>query len=135
MKVREFMTTRIESVDADGTVYDAVEKMVDKRIRALLVTFSGDDQTHGVITARDVVYKVLAKGLNPNEVKVSQIASQPVYCIEHTATIDEAAFILEKNRVGRIFVCEDRKIVGVVALLDVMAAALVMRARGNHVSG
>jgi len=135
MKVREFMTTRIESVEAEGTVYDAVEKMVDRRIRSLLVTFSGDVENHGVITARDVVYKVLAKGINPNEIKVSQIASKPIHCVEHTATIDEAASILEKNRVGRIFVCESGKIIGVIALLDVMAAALVSRARGNHVSG
>ena len=33
MKVYEFMTTRLESVDSGKSVYDAVEKMVDRRIR------------------------------------------------------------------------------------------------------
>ena len=51
MKVSDFMTTRLESVNADQSVYDAVEKMVDRRIRSLLVRFPGDDMTDGVLTA------------------------------------------------------------------------------------
>ena len=30
MRIDEFMTTRIASIDADRSVYDAIEKMVDK---------------------------------------------------------------------------------------------------------
>ena len=47
----EFMTTRLESLDSESTVYDAVEKMVDLRIRSLLVRFPGGDMQDGVITA------------------------------------------------------------------------------------
>jgi len=41
MKIDEFMTTRIATIDADRSVYDAIEKMVDRRIRSLLVKFTG----------------------------------------------------------------------------------------------
>ncbi len=65
MKIYDFMTTTIEFVDAAGSVYDALEKMVDRRIRSLVVKFREKDPSYGVITARDIVFKVLAKGEDP----------------------------------------------------------------------
>jgi signal-transduction protein with cAMP-binding, CBS, and nucleotidyltransferase domain len=132
MKAQEFMTTKIEFVDADKSVYDAVEKMVDRRIRSLLVRFSGKDLNHGIITARDIVFKVLAKGLNPKDVKVSEIASKPAVCVDKNANINEVASLMEKKKIARILVCEDEEIIGLIALLDLMEGALIMRARGEH---
>jgi len=134
MKIDEFMTTRIASIDADRSVYDAIEEMVDRRIRSLLVTFKGKDNAHGVITARDIVFKVLAKGINPTDIKVSSIAAKPIVCVNRDATLAEASALMEKSHIARVFVCEDEKIVGVASLLDLMTSSLIMRARGENVS-
>lgn len=134
MKVREFMTTRIEFVDADKSVYDAIEKMVDRRIRSLVVRFSEKDHDYGVITARDVVLKVLSKGNNPNKIEVSEIASKPIICVNQDFDFNEATRMMEKYNIARVFACENGEIVGVLSLLDVMSAALIMRARGEHVT-
>jgi len=37
---------------------------------------------------------------------------------------------VKKN--ARIFVCENEKIIGIISLMDIMAGALIMRARGEH---
>ena len=134
MKVNDFMTTRLESVDADQSVYDAVEKMVDRRIRSLLVRFPGDDMTDGVITARDIVYKVLAQGKDPKTLRVGEIASRPIACIDKDIPLVEAAAIMEQNGVARLFACDGSTIVGVLSMMDAMAAMLILRARGDHVS-
>ncbi len=134
MKVQELMKTKIASVDADRSVYDAVEKMVDRRIRSLLVKFPGKDLNYGIITARDVVFKVLAKCLNPKDIKVSEIAAKPVVCFNKNADICEAAALMERKKIARVFVCDGNEIIGVISLIDIMAGALIMRARGNHVS-
>ena len=132
MEAQEFMTTKIESVDADRSVYDAVEKMVDRRIRSLLVRLSGKDLNYGIITAKDIVFKVLAKGLNPKDIKVSEIASKPAVYVDKNANINEVASLMEKKKIARILVCEDKEIIGLITLLDLMAGALIMRARGEH---
>ena len=134
MKIDEFMTTRIASIDADLSAYDAIEKMVDRRIRSLLVKFTGKNSDHGVITARDIIFKVLAKGINPTDIKVSAIASRPLVCVNRDVTLAEVSAIMEKSHIARVFVCEGEEIIGVISLLDVMAASLIMRARGEHVS-
>lgn len=133
MKIDEFMTTRIATIDADRSVYDAIERMVDRRIRSLLVTFEGKDSDHGVITARDVVFKVLAKGINPTDLKVSSIAARPIVCVGREVNLVEAAALMERSHIARLFVCDGEKIIGVASLLDVMSASLIMRARGEHV--
>ena len=134
MKLDEFMTTRIASIDADASVYDAIEKMVDRRIRSLIVKFAGKDSDDGVITARDVVFKVLAKGIHPTDIKVASIASRPIVSVDREVTLTEAAVLMEKSHIARIFICEGEKIVGVASLLDIMTASLITRARGENVS-
>jgi CBS domain-containing protein len=47
--------------------------------------------------------------------------------------IHDAAALMEDSVIARVFVCEEGKIVGVLSLLDVMAASLILRARGNYV--
>ena len=134
MKLQEIMTTRIEHIDADGSVYDAMEKMVDRRIRSLVIRFPGNDGNDGVITARDIVFKVFAKGINPRSIKVSDIASRPMVCVDQDVGLNEAVRLMEDSNIARVFICEGKKIVGVFTLMDVMAASLIMRARGDHVS-
>jgi CBS domain-containing protein len=137
MQVSEFMNTKIESIDADRSVYDAVEIMVDLHLRSLAVKVpgkSGKASIDGIVTARDVVFKVLARGVNPKKVKVSEIASRPIICINQETNIEEAAALMEKSNIARLFVCDGEKVVGMVSMLDIMAAELIIRARGNHVS-
>ena len=134
MKVQEFMTADVEFVDADASVYDAVEKMVDRRIRSVVVRFPGKAIDNGVITARDVVNKVLAKGMDLRGIKASEISSKPIVCVDRNTELNEAVTLMESSNIARVFVCEGEKIVGVLALLDVMSASLIMRARGNYVS-
>ncbi|RJR53190.1 MAG: CBS domain-containing protein [Desulfobacteraceae bacterium] len=132
MRVDEFMTTKIETIDANGTVYDAVETMVNRRIRSVVVMAPGTESVDGVVTARDVVFKVLAKGLNPKNVKVSDIASRPIVCASGEMDFEDVATLMEKSNIARVFICEEGKVRGLVSLLDLMAAELIMRARGDH---
>jgi CBS domain-containing protein len=135
MEIDEFMTTKIESIDAERSVYDAVEIMVDRRLRSLVVKAPGKSvkaSIDGVVTARDVVFKVLAKGVNPKNIKVSEIASRPIICIEQGMDVEDAAMLMEKSNIARLFVCDGEKVVGVVSLLDIMAAELILRARGEY---
>lgn len=132
MKLYEFMTTNLKFVDANRTVYEAIEQMVDRRIRSLIVKFSENPPEYGVITARDVVIKVLSKSKSPADVKVSEIASKPLFCVGEDESMLRASQIMEDNNVARIFICENGQPVGVVSMIDIMSATLIMRARGEH---
>ncbi len=133
MKVKEVMTTRVETIDGESTVFDAIERMIEKRIRSLVVKFPGEDVPDGIITARDIVFRVIAQKRNLREVKVSDVASRPLITTEQGASLSDVAKLMEESGVERVFIRDNNEIIGVVALLDIMAGTLIMRARGRNV--
>ena len=126
------MTTNIKFVAAESTVYEAIEIMVDRRIRSLLVCFSETPPDYGVITARDIVKKVLGRSKSPAEVNISEIASKPLCCMDQHQSMHDAAKLMDEMNIARVFVCDNGKPIGVVSMIDIMSATLIMRARGNN---
>ena len=132
MKVDEIMTKKLETIEADAPVYDAIEKMIDKRIRSLLVKPRDERDVYGVITVRDVVHKALGKNLDLTRTKVSEITSKPLVCIDKGMDVEHAINLMTKSNITRVFVCDGKEIIGIVSLLDVMSSALIKRAREGH---
>lgn len=133
MKAEDIMTKKIEFIEANAPVYEALEKMIDKRIRSLVVNPKDEKDVHGVITARDIVFKILGQNLDPNKVKVEEIAAKPLVYINKTMDIEHIISLMKNFNISRVFVCEGMEVIGVVALLDVLRASLIQKARGRHV--
>jgi CBS domain-containing protein len=134
MRIEEVMVKKIESIEADSPVYNAIEKMVDKRLRSLLVKPRDEKDVYGVVTVRDIVFKVLGKNLDPTKVRVEEIASKPLICINKDMEIEHVISLMNKFNIARVFIHEGKEIIGVVSLLDVMAASLIERAKGGRVA-
>lgn len=134
MKIEEIMIKKVESIGADAPIYDAIEKMVDKRLRSLLVKPRDEKDVYGVVTVRDVVFKVISKNLDPNKIMVEEIASKPVICVNREMEIEYVISLMNKFNIARVFIHEGKEIIGVVSLLDIMAAALIERAKGGRVA-
>ncbi|MCS7279108.1 MAG: CBS domain-containing protein [Thermodesulfobacteriaceae bacterium] len=131
LKVKHIMNTKLETIHPEATVYDAIERLIDKRIRSLLVLPKDERDVYGVVTVRDIVFKVLAKNLNPHQIKVENIASKPVISIDKETELLDLVNLMEKFNIARLFIQEDRKIIGVVSLLDVLSAVLIERAKNK----
>jgi CBS domain-containing protein len=129
MNVVEIMTKKLETIDADAPLYDAIEKMIDRRIRSLLVKPKDDKDVHGVITVRDIVTKALAKNLDLTSTKVSDVSSKPLVCVDKNMDVEYAINLMSKFNITRVFVNDGRDIIGIISLLDVMSAELIKRAK------
>lgn len=134
MKIEEIMVKKLESVEANAPVYDAIEKMVDRRIRSILVKPKDDKDVYGIVTMRDIVFKVIGKNLDPNKIKVEEIAAKPVISIDKDMDIDHVISLMNKFNIARVFISEGKEIIGVASLLDIMSASLIEKARGGHVA-
>jgi CBS domain-containing protein len=134
MKIEEIMVKKLESVEATAPVYDAIEKMVDRRIRSILVKPKDEKDVYGIVTMRDIVFKVIGKNLDPNKIKVEEIASKPVISIDKDMDIDHVISLMNKFNIARVFISEGKEIIGVASLLDIMSASLIEKARGGHVA-
>ncbi|RLI77189.1 histidine kinase [Archaeoglobales archaeon] len=128
MSAEEVMNKRIESIKPDASVLDAIERITTLRIRSLVVEPDEDD-VYGVVTVRDIVFKCLAKRLDPKQVKVKDISTKPIVCVEKSMPLEHVLNLMEKFNIARVFVKDRNKVVGVISLMDAMTAFLMHRVK------
>ncbi|MBU4266954.1 MAG: CBS domain-containing protein [Candidatus Altiarchaeales archaeon] len=119
MRIREVMTRGTINIGGEATVMEAIEKMHDCRVGALVVDNSA------IVTRRDVLAKVIAPGRNPAEVKVSEIMSDSLVTVHPDATVEDMAKIIHKREIGKFPVADDNGIVGFVSSGDVLKAVVL----------
>jgi len=114
----EFMSSPVLRIDSEGSVQDAAILMEKSHVGSLIVEEYGDDV--GIITERELSQKVLAKGGNPEEMKVSDIMSS-VHTMDRYMPIEEANLFMHKNKIRHLAVTDDDKIVGVLSVKYLVA--------------
>jgi len=123
MKVSEIMITEIEKISPNAKVSETISLMLKEGIRSLIVIPESGEDVYGIVTVRDVVYKVLAKGLNPNEMEVKSIATKPLVSIDTHCNVTHAASLMANLNLARLVVTELGRIVGIVTLMDILRAS------------
>jgi len=123
MKVSEIMITEIEKISPNAKVSETISLMLKEGIRSLIVIPESGEDVYGIVTVRDVVYKVLAKGLNPNEIEVKSIATKPLVSIDTHCNVTHAASLMANLNLARLVVTELGRIVGIVTLMDILRAS------------
>lgn len=127
---KDIMNRKLETIYEDASVYDAIEKMIDKRIRSLLVVPKGSNKDYGVVTVRNIIFKVIALKKDPHQVKIGEISSKPIVCVYEETPVEEILDLMSKNNFARIFIKDkEEKIVGVVSFFDVLTHVLVEKAK------
>jgi CBS domain-containing protein len=116
--VREVMTSKLCSIDADKPVAYAAKMMRDEDVG--MAPIVEGDRLVGVLTDRDVAVRVVAEGRDPEQVKVTEVASRDLVTLDPQQDLDEALRLMARHQVRRLPVVEeDGRLVGVVAQADV----------------
>ena len=114
----EFMSSPVLRVDSESSVQDAAILMEKSHVGSLIVEKYGDDV--GILTERELSQKVLAKGGNSEEMKVSDIMSS-IQSMDRYLPIEEANRFMHKNKIRHLGVTDDDKIVGILSVKDLVA--------------
>ena len=116
---KDVMTKQIVDIAADATVAEAINKMKESRVSSLLVKPDSGIHTWGFMTETDVIEKVVAEGLDPAEVYVSDIMSRPVITVSPKHTVQECAALFARAGIRRVLVFDGEDMVGIVSSSDI----------------
>jgi len=113
---------QVYTIDPEATVLDALKKMADKNIGALLVM--KDDKVLGILSERDCARKLEVQGRCAKDTLVKDIMTSPVLFLDVSNTAEEAMAIMINKRIRHLPVYENKKLVGIISIGDVVKAVI-----------
>lgn len=118
----EVMIKNVVDIEPNSTVAQAIQKMKQQQVSSLLVRPESNMDTWGFMTETDVIEKVVAKGLDPAELRVHEIMSKPVITVSPKSSLQECAALLTRADIRRVLVYDGKEIVGIVSRRDIFNA-------------
>jgi CBS domain-containing protein len=108
----------VETVAPDATVYEAIKRMSDLDIGALVVIEDG--RVIGVITERDYARNVFLKGKASPTTPVREAMADEVLSVGRGETTRDCMAIMTGKRTRHLLVMEGGKLLGILSIGDLV---------------
>jgi CBS domain-containing protein len=128
--VRHIMTEAPKTLSPDRTVADAAGLMEQYDVGVIPLA-DENDRLVGLVTDRDLVLRIIAKQRDPREVKLGDVATTRLVTTTPDTNITDARDLMAENRIRRLPVVKEGKLVGILALGDIAVADASKRAVGE----
>lgn len=115
-------TSDIVSCDITTPVVEAVSLLAEKRIGAVPVLRSG--QVTGILSERDIIYRLAEKGRDCLNLPVETIMTSPAVTVEPSTRIDDALALMTKRRFRHFPVVERGTLVAFISIGDLVKSKI-----------
>lgn len=110
-------------IGAEATIGDVIAVLAEKRIGAVVVQ-SAEGKLLGILSERDVVRSLAAKGAETLKLTASQLMTAHPTTATPATTVFEAERLMTDGRFRHLPVLDGDKLVGVVSIGDVVKSVL-----------
>jgi CBS domain-containing protein len=116
--LKEIMTSTVDVISHDARAAEAALKMKYLDVGAIPVC--DGERLCGMVTDRDLVVRIVAKGLDPKQVHVSDATSSEVFFCYEDEDLEKASQVMAQKQIRRLpILSRAKKLVGIVSLGDV----------------
>jgi CBS domain-containing protein len=119
MLVKDVMNRDVEVIDGNISLNEAAKVMFEKKRGCLLVLESG--KLSGIVTERDFVWKVVAKGLDSSKLKTREIMSSSVITVDPDTDLAKAAELMVEHGIRGLPVAKDGIIYGIIGTRHIVS--------------
>ena len=116
MKAQDIMTKDVLSVDQSTYVREAVRIMAENDIGAVIVQIEGP--AFGIFTQRDLITRVVAKGMDIVTTKLKDVMTQSIKCAQADDSVDDVLKVMYEENIRYLPVMDKRKLVGIISTAD-----------------
>ena len=128
------MIENVRTARLDDTVQDIAVLMNKHQIGCVIIV--DEEQPVGIVTERDIMKRVVSKGIAPKKLKAVDVMSKPLITASPCTSAGDAAKVMLKWNIKKLPVAEERQLVGVVTLTDLLRVEGVIETlNGNALNG
>lgn len=129
--VSDIINSRILShVSENDSVAQAARRMASMHVGAILVLNNGE--LKGIFSERDLMARVVARGLDPETTLVGSVMSTQLATIEEGATVEQAMASMQTFVCRHLPVMKDGRVVAFLSMRDLMFYELTLKTEENQ---
>jgi CBS domain-containing protein len=117
MLVKDVMNPNVITSKPDITVKEAATIMYKHHIGSLIIV--EEDRIVGIITEGDVL-KTIARDLDLNVIPLEEVMTKNIVSVEPDKKVEEAVNLMIENRIKKLPVVKDGKLLGIITASDIM---------------
>src|SRR5688500_17225126 len=121
MRIEDVMTRNPACCTPETGLREVAMMMVENDCGQIpLVRSTADPTILGVVTDRDIVSRLVARGRNPLEMRAEACMSQPVITVRTDASVEDCIRLMESHRIRRVPVVDGEGLMrGIVSQADI----------------
>jgi CBS domain-containing protein len=112
----------VQTIHPDATVFDAIAKMAEHDIGALVVM--DGQKLVGIITERHYARNVVLKGKTSPTTPVRDIMERRVVCARPEQSVEQCMALMSDKRVRHLPVLEGKRVIGIVSIGDLVKSII-----------
>ncbi len=116
--IKDIADTTFVSLDENTLVAEGAKALYEQDSCSIIVT-RYDASSHkripvGIITERDIIFRIVAQNRGPFKVTLKHVMTTPLITINSDKSVEEALAILKKNKINRLPVVNKGALIGLV---------------------
>ncbi|MFC4543089.1 CBS domain-containing protein [Halosolutus amylolyticus] len=117
MPIENLARSDVVTAPEDESVEELATRMDESHVGSIVIT--DGDEPIGIVTDRDLAMRVIGDGMDPSEATASDVMSEDLATVDHTAGFYRATELMSEHGVRRLPVCDDSgELVGIITFDD-----------------
>ena len=111
------------TLSEDTLVGEAAKVMKDKDVLSVIVTSKNSKEPIGIVTERDILYRVVAENKDPFKVTLKNVMSSPLITIAEEESVRDAILLMRSKHIRRLVVKKpggSNNITGIITLMSIV---------------
>lgn len=109
---------QLVAISPGGTVQEAAKLMTDSSVGSVLVMER--ERLVGIFTERDLLNRVISKGLDPKKVPITEVMSGNVITVDVSESLESCYDKMQKTRSRHVPIVDGGKVVGMVTMRNIL---------------